>query len=453
MTTVPLGEVLRHRKEFFQIEDGTDYQRVRIRLHVQGVGPRDRVKGHVIKTKRQQACRPGDFIVAEIDAKVGGYGFIPDELDGAIVSSHYFLFEVDEARLLPEYLAFCIRAPWFAAQISAQGSTNYAAIRPHDVLAIQIPLPSLGEQERVAVHLRQALGDVAALRSTYAVQATDVSELRRAILEDAVRGRLTERDPDDEPAEALLKRIAAEKQRRFKAGEIRKPKALPPVGADGVPFEVPAGWAWTRLAATLIDIQTGPFGSALGKADYVDGGIPIINPTNMSDGRILPDDSKTVSDVTFARLASYSVSAGDIVVARRGEMGRCAVVTDDADGWLCGTGSLFLRLPDGLNPEYVALYVRSPWIRGVLAGESVGSTMSNLNQRIFKALPFPLPPAAEQRRIVERVDALMALCDQLDAPPRCRDGGRRTARAGCPRRGARRLNPPPYLGVKHRRHP
>src|SRR5690242_17414606 len=96
---VPLGRVLKHRSEFITIDDTQTYMRCRVQLHAQGIVLRDKVEGAALKTKSQQLCRSGDFLVAEIDAKVGGFGIVPPELDGAIVSSHYFLFEIDEDQL------------------------------------------------------------------------------------------------------------------------------------------------------------------------------------------------------------------------------------------------------------------------------------------------------------------------------------------------------------------
>ena len=87
---VPLGEVVTHRKEFIRIDDLSKYKRCRVQLHTQGVILRDEVDGSLIKTKTQQVCRADEFLVAEIDAKMGGFGLVPRELDGAIVSSHYF---------------------------------------------------------------------------------------------------------------------------------------------------------------------------------------------------------------------------------------------------------------------------------------------------------------------------------------------------------------------------
>lgn len=152
-TKVALGEVANHRSEFFALDDLTEYRRCRVRLHAQGVELRDRISGGLIKTKAQQRCRAADFLVAEIDAKVGGYGIVPDSLEGAIVSSHYFLFEPDRTVLDPRFLAYFSRTRGFGDQVKARGSTNYAAIRPSHILGYRIPLPPLAEQQRLITHL------------------------------------------------------------------------------------------------------------------------------------------------------------------------------------------------------------------------------------------------------------------------------------------------------------
>lgn len=152
---VRLGEVLTHRKEFIIIDDLETYKRPRVQLHAQGIVLRDQVLGALIKTKKQQLCHEGDFLVAEIDAKVGGFGIVPTELEGAIVSSHYFLFMTDAKQLDKRYLNWFIKTPEFREQVEAQGSTNYAAIRPGDVLGYKIPLPHLSEQRRIVARIEQ----------------------------------------------------------------------------------------------------------------------------------------------------------------------------------------------------------------------------------------------------------------------------------------------------------
>jgi type I restriction enzyme S subunit len=150
---VTLDEVLHYRKDFIHIDDTEKYKRCRVQLHAQGIVLRDTVIGADIKTKRQQVCRTGVFLIAEIDAKHGGFGLVPTELDGAIVSSHYFLFEIDDSQLERRFLDYFCRTPDFRGQVEAQGSTNYAAIRPTDVLNYSIPLPSLNAQQAIVARM------------------------------------------------------------------------------------------------------------------------------------------------------------------------------------------------------------------------------------------------------------------------------------------------------------
>lgn len=175
---VALEEVVRWRNDFILIDDMETYRRPRVQLHAQGIVLRDELPGALIKTKRQQVCRADDLLVAEIDAKMGGYGIVPPDLEGAVVSSHYFLFEIDRRSLLPRYLDFFLRTPSFASQVNARGSTNYSAIRATHVLAYTVPLPPLAEQERIVRRLDAVEARLAARRR--AAEAVE-AELAQAL--------------------------------------------------------------------------------------------------------------------------------------------------------------------------------------------------------------------------------------------------------------------------------
>jgi type I restriction enzyme S subunit len=196
---VPLGEVVSWRNEFLLIDDTQTYRRPRVQLHAQGIVLRDEVPGALIKTKRQQVCHTNDLLVAEIDAKMGGYGIVPNSLDGAIVSSHYFLFEIDHRRLLPRFLDFFIRTPMFADQIRARGSTNYSAIRASHVLGYTMPLPPLDVQRRIVARLDAVEARLTARRrAAEAVEAELAQALAaafRRITANAPRARMGEVAP------------------------------------------------------------------------------------------------------------------------------------------------------------------------------------------------------------------------------------------------------------------
>lgn len=248
-----------------------------------------------------------------------------------------------------------------------------------------------------------------------------VGKIRELVLELAVSGRLVPQDVYEESGERLLKQIDTERLAAVKARRISPVKPMSPIGTDDLPFTLPLGWACATLIELILELQTGPFGSTLHKSDYQIGGVPVINPASLKDGKIVPIDDMAVSRVTCERLSVFKLCEGDIVMARRGEMGRCAIVTSREAGWLCGTGSLVLRMPRSTYAPYLALLIGSPMSRAYLGGASVGSTMQNLNQSILAKMPVGVPPLAEQQRIVAKVDELMALCDRLEGLERERE--------------------------------
>jgi type I restriction enzyme S subunit len=230
-----------------------------------------------------------------------------------------------------------------------------------------------------------------------------------------VQGKLVPQDPADEPASVLLQKTRAEKDRLIAEGKVKRDKPLAEIAEEEKPFGLPMGWEWVRCADYFVELCTGPFGSVIHQEDYVANGVPLINPSHMVDGRIAHDPRVTLNQSDAARLSAYALSAGDIVLARRGEVGRYALVTEREHGWLCGTGSFFVRLLPECNRSYLGLIFTDSRFRRHLQGESVGTTMTNLNQRILLEALIAVPPLAEQSRIVTRVEELMRLCDALEA--------------------------------------
>ena len=242
-----------------------------------------------------------------------------------------------------------------------------------------------------------------------------IDALKEALLQRAVMGKLVPQDLSDEPASKLLKRIAEEKMRLVAAGKIRNQKQQAEIGDTEKSFELPVGWVWQRFADCALDVSTGPFGSLIHKSDYVDGGVPLINPSHMIDGLIVADHAVSLSPEMAATLDSYRLNAGDMVMARRGEVGRVALVTDTEDGWLCGTGSFVLRFTQEVSRAYILTLFKCNSVRAYLAGAAVGTTMVNLNHGILLKMPTAVPPLAEQHRIVAKLDQLIGLCGQLKA--------------------------------------
>jgi type I restriction enzyme S subunit len=159
--------------------------------------------------------------------------------------------------------------------------------------------------------------------------------------------------------------------------------------------------------------RTGPFGSALHKSDYTTDGVPVVNPMHIVDGRIAPTRTMTVTERAANNLSDFRMRPGEIVIGRRGDMGRCAVVQEHHAGWLCGTGSMIIR-PLNADPDFLQRVLSSPRVTTAIEDSSVGTTMANLNQGILADLRIQFPPLREQRAIARALSDVDALLDGLD---------------------------------------
>lgn len=175
------------------------------------------------------------------------------------------------------------------------------------------------------------------------------------------------------------------------------------------------GWAERKLGEITESISTGPFGTMLHKSDYVAEGIPLVNPMNIVDSRIVPSDRMLVTEETRDRLRNYVLKVGDVVIGRRGELGRCALVTDSEEGWLCGTGSFFIRLSQSMDANFFVALFGSQQFRAGLEKIAIGTTMSSLNHGILRDLSIPVPPLEVQKMEMMRVDMLLIKTKQLES--------------------------------------
>jgi len=184
--------------------------------------------------------------------------------------------------------------------------------------------------------------------------------------------------------------------------------------AESIFANLVKGWEEKRLEDVTSEMLTGPFGSTLHKSDYIADGIPVVNPQNIINGEIVSLQKTMVDQKTKKRLSKYILQERDIVIARRGEMGRCAIVTKQQVGWLCGSGSFVIRIKKDIDARYLVFFLSSAKVKNILQKGSVGTTMDNLNQSILAEIPIPLPRLTEQRAIVAKLDALSAETKRLD---------------------------------------
>ncbi len=196
--------------------------------------------------------------------------------------------------------------------------------------------------------------------------------------------------------------------------------------------EVRPGYKWTEVGVIPEDwevkplgecakFRTGPFGSALHSSDYTEDGVPVINPMHIINGNIEPTRTMTITEKAAKNLSDFRFKAGEIIIGRRGDMGRCSVIKTYQTGWLCGTGSMIIRCEKSADARFLQRLLSCPRAIAAIEGTSVGTTMINLNQGTLAGLRIQLPLLPEQRAIAKAlsdVDALLGALDRLIAKKR-----------------------------------
>lgn len=216
--------------------------------------------------------------------------------------------------------------------------------------------------------------------------------------------------------EALIELLKEKKEAVISQAVTKGLNPDAPMKDSGVTWlgDVPKHWGISQLKYNTVLMQTGPFGSQIHADDYIENGRPLINPSHIVNGEIIPDFRCSVSDVVFKRLDRHKLLQGELILARRGELGRCAVVKNDQEGWLCGTGSLKAKLSEDLAPEYAQMLISSEGVCAELSLESRGSTMENLNTETLGQIRLPIPPRSEQEEILNIVDTVSKRYNEIE---------------------------------------
>jgi type I restriction enzyme S subunit len=308
----------------------------------------------------------GDIVFARTGATTGKSFLVNDPPD-AVFASYLIRLRLLDEKLMPEFVSLFFQTAGYWKSIkegsagSAQGGFNASKLG-----ALSIPIPPLPEQQRIVGILNEAFDGI----GTAKANAEKNLHNARALFESHLQSVFTKRGP---------------------------------------------GWVETTLSQATGGILTGPFGSLLHKSDYVANGIPLVNPAHITEVGIEPDLLKTVSKETALRLKSYIMREGDIVIGRRGEMGRCALVTEVEDGWLCGTGSFFIKPSSRCDTRYLVRFFRSEGCKGRLEKIAGGAVMPNLSNTDLGNLDFDLPPLDRQKAIVQEIDDLHEEIQHLES--------------------------------------
>lgn len=387
---------------------------------------------------------PGTLLVAMYGATIGQLGILDiaaatNQACAALVSSG------STAELIP-YLFYYLRGQREALKAAGQGGAQ-PNISQGLLIAYDAPIAPLAEQRRIVDALDSYLSRLDAAVATLEAAQGKLKAYRASVLKAAVEGRLVPTEAalaraekrDYEPASVLLKRILAERRRRWEEAELAKLKAAgkspkddkwkakyedpkPPdtKGLLDLP-DLPEGWCWASVEQLASDearsIQSGPFGSNLLHSEFQRLGKLVVGIDNVQDGYFSPGSQHRISESKFAQLEHYRARGGDVLVTVMATVGRTCVLPDDIEPAII-TKHVYRITParDVVTPKYLHLTLwGAPAVRSQMFGQVIGQTRPGLNGGIIRLLAIPLPPLAEQARIVEAVDQLVSFRDQMGA--------------------------------------
>ena len=260
----------------------------------------------------------------------------------ALLNQHIFKVQFDKVNIDESYFVYAVRQKLAEMAMKTHGATMKHIVKK-DFEETLIPYPSLKKQIEIGTNLDKIANIIVARKQ------------QLELLDELVKARFVE--------------------------------------MFGDPVHNPYGWNKTELKE-LADLKIGPFGSLLHKEDYIEGGHALVNPSHIVDGRIIIDSKLTVSEDKYEELSAYHLKVGDVVMGRRGEMGRCAVVEEE--GLLCGTGSLLIRPKGKVTADYIQKIISYPTFKKTIDDMAVGQTMPNLNVPIVSGFRIITPPIEVQ---------------------------------------------------------
>jgi type I restriction enzyme S subunit len=409
-------------------------------------------------SRARKKVQPGTLIYSTVRPYLQNIAVVENEISPEPIASTAFAILHPLANMPARFFLHYLRSTTFVRYVeSVQTGIAYPAINDKQFFSGVVPIPPVEEQHRIVqkvdelmalcdrleqqtsdqLEAHETLVDTLLGTLTQSENATELAEnwarlaahfdtlftteqsidkLKQTILQLAVMGRLVEQDVGDEPFPSVLQKIKSEEKLAIKAGALKKKKKLVEIRAEDKRFQLPDGWDWAKFdhiaAPEPSALKAGPFGSALKKSMYVDSGYKIYGQEQVIVGSEEVGDY-FISEEKYKSLESCRVRPGDILISLVGTIGRVLILSPNCQPGIINPRLVKLSLYKDINRKYISLVLSSPLIQEVLSDKSHGGTMNILNLSLIRDLSMPIPPVAEQHRIVQKVDELITLCDQL----------------------------------------
>ena len=292
------------------------------------------------------------------------------------------------------------------------GSTNQTELSAGVVKTLLFPLPPIAEQKRIVAKIEELLPYIDCYEQAWSkleqFNSRFPEDMKKSLLHYAIQGKLVEQRPEEGTAEELFAEIQQEKQRLIAEKKIKKEKPLPEITEDEKPFDIPENWKWVRLRDIISVLGDGIHGTP----QYDDTGkYFFINGNNLVKGEIvIKSDTKKVSYEEFKKYEK-PLDENTILVSINGTIGNYAFYNEEPV--ILGKSACYFSLISGIDKEYICHLLNTQHFLDYAVKEATQTTIKNVSLKAMRMLPVPLPPLAEQKRIVEKLEQLLPLCERL----------------------------------------
>jgi type I restriction enzyme S subunit len=374
----------------------------------------------------------GDVLYSTVRPYLHNMCIVDRDFSCIPIASTGFAVLTCHAELCNKFLFYYMMSPDFDAYANNTDNAKgvaYPAINDDRLYKALIPIPPLGEQFRIVSAIESVDASIrdygAKEEALRALNGSFPERLKKSILQEAVQGKLVPQDPSDEPAGALLERIRAEKQRLIKEGKIKKDKHESVIfrrdnshyekrGSeevcidDELPFDIPSTWMWSRLSSIVTVLGDGIHGTPVYSAN---GTTAFINGNNLQDGKIvIKPDTKRVTDEEASK-HKRCLTKDTVLLSINGTIGNVAFY--DGEHVILGKSACYFNLLSGVSKEYVRLVLETDYFEKYAVSVATGTTIKNVPLAGMRNLLVPIPPTAEQAKIVQAVALALNLVAAL----------------------------------------
>lgn len=378
------------------------------------ITPGDILEGHISYNNQAlsnigktvaRICGPNTILQVCIGGSIGKAAITNQE-----VSFNQQINSVSPIHCNSKYIYAVIISQYFTAKMKeVAGGTATPIINRGLWDKLLIPLPPLAEQKRIVAKIEELLPYIDCYEQAWnrleEFNKRFPVDMQKSLLQWAIQGKLVEQCPEEGTAEELYRQIQEEKRRLVKEGKIKKEKPLPEIAEDEVPFEIPESWKWVRLGT----IGFTHIGLTYSPKDISENGTIVLRSSNIQNGKL---DYQDIVQINMDIPENKMCHIGDILIcARNGSkrlVGKAAII--DREGMSFGAFMAIFRSPCN---DYVLQVINSAYFRNSLLGDTGTTTINQITQDMLKNALVPLPPLAEQKRIVAKLEELLPLCERL----------------------------------------